>query len=312
MSDPTLAQHLIDLLRQAEMQRVYGVAARLFLAHGIEAPDTTFDGRAWRRRSSPSPRRRHDRNHRSARYSVRVTGIGLQNQHPTAPRPRGRGAQRDDRRNRRTPAAVERRSALLAAARSGQQWRYRSGHRHRSRTRYRCLCRATSSGSASRWSWAPPPATNDSPATRTSPMLSAARCWPCLSRAAAPCTRCSCWKPLIRGAFTAQRLDGVKLIAGRLAVTLDNAQLTTSPARIVAAGHARRRIERDLHDGAQQRLGSSTLRLRTARAACRQGRRAGVELDELAAEATEPWTSLRNRARHPPSGPGSRAVFVRP
>ena len=30
---------------------------------------------------------------------------------------------------------------------------------------------------------------------------------------------------LIRGAFTAERLDAVKLIAGQLAVSLDNAQL---------------------------------------------------------------------------------------
>src|SRR6185312_4173183 len=61
---------------------------------------------------------------------------------------------------------------------------------------------------------------------------------------------------LLRGAFTTDRLDAVTLIAGQLAVTLDNAQLyaelTASRARIVAtADHARRRIERDLHDGAQ-------------------------------------------------------------
>ncbi len=40
---------------------------------------------------------------------------------------------------------------------------------------------------------------------------------------------------LIRGAFTAERLDAVKLIAGQLAVSLDNAQLyaqfcTTAPS----------------------------------------------------------------------------------
>jgi GAF domain-containing protein len=44
---------------------------------------------------------------------------------------------------------------------------------------------------------------------------------------------------LIRDAFTAQRLDAVKLIAGQLTVSLDNAQLyaqlTRSRARIVAA-----------------------------------------------------------------------------
>ena len=69
---------------------------------------------------------------------------------------------------------------------------------------------------------------------------------------------------LIRGAFTTERLDAVKLIAGQLAVSLDNAQLyaelTASRARIVAAAdQTRRRIERDLHDGAQQRLVSLAL-----------------------------------------------------
>jgi signal transduction histidine kinase len=98
----------------------------------------------------------------------------------------------------------------------------------------------------------------------------------------------------IRGAFTTERLDAVKLIAGQLAVSLDNAQLydqlSTSRARIVAAAdQARRRIERDLHDGAQQRLVTLALRLRTA------------QLDELAAETTSILDELRELARgiHP-------------
>ena len=71
---------------------------------------------------------------------------------------------------------------------------------------------------------------------------------------------------LIRGAFTAERLDAVNLIAGQLAVSLDNAQLyselTASRTRIVAASdQTRRQIERDLHDGAQQRLVSLILEL---------------------------------------------------
>ena len=77
---------------------------------------------------------------------------------------------------------------------------------------------------------------------------------------------------LIRGAFTTERLDAVQLIAGQLAVSLDNAQLyaelSASRARIVAtADQTRRRIERDLHDGAQQRLVSLALQLRAAQAA---------------------------------------------
>jgi signal transduction histidine kinase len=77
---------------------------------------------------------------------------------------------------------------------------------------------------------------------------------------------------LIRGAFTAERLDAVTLIAGQLAVSLDNAQLyaelSASRARIVAAAdQERRRIERNLHDGAQQRLVSLALYLDAAHAA---------------------------------------------
>jgi signal transduction histidine kinase len=59
--------------------------------------------------------------------------------------------------------------------------------------------------------------------------------------------------------------------AGQLAVSLDNAQLyselTASRARIVAASdQTRRQIERDLHDGAQQRLVSLILELGMAQA----------------------------------------------
>jgi signal transduction histidine kinase len=109
----------------------------------------------------------------------------------------------------------------------------------------------------------------------------------------------------IHGAFTTGRLDGVKLIAGQLAVSLDNAQLyaelTTSRARIIAAAdQTRRRIERDLHDGAQQRLVSFALRLRAVRAMVPPGELA-AELDELAAEATSALEELREIARgiHP-------------
>jgi hypothetical protein len=64
---------------------------------------------------------------------------------------------------------------------------------------------------------------------------------------------------LIRAAFTTGRLDAVNLIASQLTVSLDNAQLyaevAASRARILtAADETRRRIERDLHDGVQQRL----------------------------------------------------------
>ena len=109
---------------------------------------------------------------------------------------------------------------------------------------------------------------------------------------------------LLRSAFTGERLDAVTLVAGQLAVSLDNAQLyaelVASRARIVAAGDtARRRIERDLHDGAQQRLVSLALRLRTN---ARTGADAqAAQLDEAADELGSVVDDLRELARgiHP-------------
>src|SRR5271166_6432021 len=62
-------------------------------------------------------------------------------------------------------------------------------------------------------------------------------------------------------ADTEQRLaDFTELVATAIANAESQAELTTSRARIVAAAdQARRRIERDLHDGAQQRLVSLAL-----------------------------------------------------
>ena len=111
---------------------------------------------------------------------------------------------------------------------------------------------------------------------------------------------------LIRGAFAADRLDAVKLIAAQLAVSLDNtqlyAELTESRARIVAtADQTRRRIERDLHDGAQQRLVSLALQLEAVRAAPPEGKELQQQLGVLADEATGALDELRELARgiHP-------------
>jgi len=112
---------------------------------------------------------------------------------------------------------------------------------------------------------------------------------------------------LLRGAFTTERLDAVQLIAGQLAVSLDNAQLyaelTTSRARIVAAAdQARRRIERDLHDGAQQRLVSLTLQLCAAKAALPpEAADAAQQVDDVAAGLAGALEELREIARglHP-------------
>jgi signal transduction histidine kinase len=66
----------------------------------------------------------------------------------------------------------------------------------------------------------------------------------------------------------AQIAGFTELVATAVANAQAHAELTASRARIVAtADQTRRRIERDLHDGAQQRLVSSALRLRGAAAA---------------------------------------------
>jgi signal transduction histidine kinase len=61
--------------------------------------------------------------------------------------------------------------------------------------------------------------------------------------------------------------DFADLVATAIANAQTHAELTASRVRVVtAADDARRRIERDLHDGAQQRLVSLELELRTAEA----------------------------------------------
>jgi signal transduction histidine kinase len=87
-----------------------------------------------------------------------------------------------------------------------------------------------------------------------------------------------------------------KLVATAVANAEAHAELRASRARIVAtADETRRRIERDLHDGAQQRLVSLALRLRTAAAVVpaeldevhQELARAGTELDEILGDLRE-------------------------
>ncbi len=78
------------------------------------------------------------------------------------------------------------------------------------------------------------------------------------------------------------------------------AEVIASRARIVAAAdQARRRIERDLHDGAQQRLVSLALKLRAAQA--EMAPELGGQLDEAVAEAAGALEELTEIARgiHP-------------
>lgn len=100
----------------------------------------------------------------------------------------------------------------------------------------------------------------------------------------------------------------------RTALTAENEQLTAelrrkveelraSRARIVEAGYAeRRRVERDLHDGAQQRLVALAMSLKLARSRLDSDPEAAMELlDESVAELAAATAELRELARgiHP-------------
>jgi signal transduction histidine kinase len=109
-------------------------------------------------------------------------------------------------------------------------------------------------------------------------------------------------QPLPAG--TEERLAGfTELAATAIANAESQAALTASRARIVATADAtRRRIERDLHDGAQQRLVSLALQLRAAQAAAPPGAGELVQqLDGLARGLDGVLDELREIARgiHP-------------
>ena len=95
-----------------------------------------------------------------------------------------------------------------------------------------------------------------------------------------------------------------------LQTTLDEVRkqadaLRESRARIVASGDAeRRRVERNLHDGAQQHLVALAVNLRLARDIIVDDQEAGLEmLDELAGEVQETIQELRELAHgiYPPA-----------
>ncbi|WP_432989908.1 AAA family ATPase [Dactylosporangium sp. CA-233914] len=95
---------------------------------------------------------------------------------------------------------------------------------------------------------------------------------------------------------TEQRLANfTELVATAIANAESRAELNTSRARIVAtADQTRRRIERDLHDGAQQRLVSLALQLRAAQAALPPELDIlGAQLDRAVAGVTSAMEELR-------------------
>jgi signal transduction histidine kinase len=95
--------------------------------------------------------------------------------------------------------------------------------------------------------------------------------------------------------------QGFNRMQARLAGLIE--ELRMSRSRIVAAGDgARRRLERDLHDGAQQRLVAVSLRLGMARVALDDDpAEAGRLLDEGRSELAQAFDELRELARgiHP-------------
>jgi signal transduction histidine kinase len=101
------------------------------------------------------------------------------------------------------------------------------------------------------------------------------------------------------GAAAALALENERL-AAEVRARYDD--LRAASARLVAAGDAaRRRIERDLHDGAQQRLVSLSVTLNLARKNAEPGSRTAALLDGAIAELTAGLAELRELARgiHP-------------
>ena len=93
-----------------------------------------------------------------------------------------------------------------------------------------------------------------------------------------------------------------ELLATAIATAHNRAELIASRARLVAAAdEARRRITRDLHDGAQQRLVALALRLRTAAEYCTDLDAARDDLRAAVTDAFEIGEELREIAHgiHP-------------
>ncbi|MEU4428337.1 GAF domain-containing protein [Actinoplanes sp. NPDC024001] len=100
----------------------------------------------------------------------------------------------------------------------------------------------------------------------------------------------------------ARMAEFIELVATSVADAQSRAELISSRARIVAAAdEARRRIERDLHDGAQQRLVALALRLRSAAMDAEQRGDRHQEMTEVATDLMAVIEELRELSRgiHP-------------
>ena len=100
----------------------------------------------------------------------------------------------------------------------------------------------------------------------------------------------------------ARLADFAELVATAIANAQARDELMASRARIVtAADEARRRIERDLHDGAQQRLVTLSLRIRSVEASLPSDSDLKCEIREVADELVAASEELRQLSRgiHP-------------
>ena len=106
-----------------------------------------------------------------------------------------------------------------------------------------------------------------------------------------------------------EHLSNFSELAGTvLAAAQNKAKLAASRARVVAtADETRRRVQRDVHDSAQQRLVHTIVTLKLARQAMTAGRDPAALVDEALrnAERAEPRPA-RRRPRHPSGGTDPR------
>jgi signal transduction histidine kinase len=105
--------------------------------------------------------------------------------------------------------------------------------------------------------------------------------------------------PTTEGRLGSDDIQLVKTLAGQMALAVRNARLAS---RIASAAEAeRRRIERNIHDGAQQELVALVARLGLARSAAARGALSADAIDEMRLEAQRILSELRELAQgiHP-------------
>jgi signal transduction histidine kinase len=105
--------------------------------------------------------------------------------------------------------------------------------------------------------------------------------------------------PKIRGRFTEADASTVRALAAQVALMISNSKMANRLVQVQEA--ERRRIERNIHDGAQQELVALVAKLSLARAEFRDDRLDGGALEELQKDAARILSDLRSLAQgiHP-------------